>query len=145
MLPLSRLWHYYFPNIWIYSIKFYEHFKTYINTNNNYLIIIVIITIIIIKLTLGESPGDIEVNAFVRHQARIRNEWYSRSEVISKIKKRSELLEGKNDTVFGEWWQKRSDFQAHIERISDFVALGHGKWWHFEENNIVMHDAHGMV
>ena len=91
---------------------------------------------------LGGNVGDIEVNAFIRHQARIRSEWKSRSEVESKIQSVAKLLSKKQNTVFGEWWLKRSDFQAHIERIADYIDP-YGTWWHIEEGNVIMHDAEG--
>ena len=32
-------------------------------------------------------------------------------------------------------------YQAHLERISDFLYCGQGVWWHREEENIIFHDG----
>ena len=32
-------------------------------------------------------------------------------------------------------------FQAHLERIADFVLPGAGVWWHVENNTIIFHDG----
>ena len=94
-------------------------------------------------LSLGEHAGDIEPNAFIRQQAQMRCEWKSRVGIDSKIKKVSECLPAKKNTVFDISWQNRSDFQAHMEKLSDFLLPGHGVWWHFDDDSIVMHDVHG--
>lgn len=31
--------------------------------------------------------------------------------------------------------------QAHLERLSDFLACGEGAWWHYEGDFIVFHDG----
>ena len=32
-------------------------------------------------------------------------------------------------------------FQAHLERIADFVHPGAGVWWHVENNVVIFHDG----
>ena len=40
---------------------------------------------------------------------------------------------------------RRGDFQAHIERLGDFMFPGEGIWWHKEGDEIVMHDGAGYL
>ena len=32
-------------------------------------------------------------------------------------------------------------WQCHLERISDFLLVGEGRWWHREGNFVVFHDG----
>ena len=48
-----------------------------------------------------------------------------------------------SNTTFDEGILKHSDYQAHLERIADFLAPGEGIWWHYDYENevVVFHDG----
>ena len=48
-----------------------------------------------------------------------------------------------SNTTFDEGMLKHSDYQAHLERIPDFLAPGEGIWWHYDNENevVVFHDG----
>ena len=76
-------------------------------------------------------------------QAKSRLDYASRNSSDSKIRKAAEFLPRNGNTVFTKEWTQRSDFQAHLEKISDYLLMGEGIWWHDENGNIVMHDGAG--
>ena len=38
---------------------------------------------------------------------------------------------------------KYAHFQAHLERIADYLYRGEGVWWHVEGDSVIMHDGPG--
>ena len=66
--------------------------------------------------------------------------------VISKhsiIGKYAETLPPPDNTSFAHSEINSNEYQAHLERISDFLLPGEGIWWHYDDEimSIVFHDG----
>ena len=92
------------------------------------------------------KPGHIIPNSIVRIQAEQQFKQCRKESLItqqSKISKFAKLLpESRNTMIYGPLLSSES-YQAHLERIADFMVVGEGIWWHkdMESEAIVFHDS----
>lgn len=61
----------------------------------------------------------------------------------SMISHQSKLLEKRGNTIFSNEFVKKNPvlFQAHLERISDFMLAGKDVWWSWVEGGIEFYDG----
>ena len=62
----------------------------------------------------------------------------------SLIGKYASTLPPPSNTEFPETEINSYEYQAHLERISDFLLPGEGIWWHYDEDirSVIFHDGH---
>ena len=76
-------------------------------------------------------------------EANIRLSSVQRRDSYSKVKLVGSHLPPYECTKFSPEFVNRDDFQAHIERLGDYMLCGKGVWWHLDGNSIIMHDGEG--
>ena len=99
------------------------------------------------KNTSNRSLESVRDNGIIRIQCepKIRNERNPLSRWILDIYKFSSASEPIENMVIDPDFCDNRDYQAHLERISDFLLVGEGVWWHREEDtgDFVFHDGDG--
>ena len=98
----------------------------------------------ITKATSSLNPNHIGTNILirVREEAKVchLNPLASEEGVISKL---AQVLGTAPNTVISKSWLKStaSQYQSHLERISDFLLPGPGIWWRHADNGIEFLDS----
>ena len=89
-----------------------------------------IITNILVRLHSEEKAADSEKSTVKAQE--------------SEILKLAKALPPKQNTVIPLAWLQNSSvhYQAHLERISDYLLQGAGMWWRFVSNGVEFFDAH---
>ena len=100
------------------------------------------------KTTSNGHPEHIIPNCIVRAQAE-RSFKSNKSCFVdqqSKIGKFARNLPDFPDTAIPYELLDKEQYQAHLEKISDFLLCGRGVWWHVDEETkeIVFHDSKGQ-
>lgn len=98
------------------------------------------------RSTSSGKPGHIIPNSILRLQAEQQfkcereNPFETQQSKISKFAE--QLPKSKNTEIYGSLL-KSEFYQAHLERIADYLIVGEGVWWHkdLENNSIVFHDC----
>ncbi|XP_057308110.1 uncharacterized protein LOC130645997 [Hydractinia symbiolongicarpus] len=93
--------------------------------------------------TSARSLESIRDNSIIRIQAEqkfIAKECSRKSTNTSKISKFSESVLDEKRSCFNINLPLRK-YQAHLERIADFLLYGNGVWWHRENDIIIFHDG----
>ena len=103
----------------------------------------------ICSATSSRAPDHIIINSIIRMQAEMKigngereNSSYAKKE--SEISKFNKVTPRPGNSTFqAQMLSKGYYYQAHLERISDYIAVGPGIWWHKDEatGNIVFHDG----
>ncbi|KAK3715334.1 hypothetical protein QZH41_010105 [Actinostola sp. cb2023] len=104
----------------------------------------------ITNATSSNHPNHIIGNILIRLQAEEELQEINRgtrsyqAEQKSKIQKLADSLPEFLDTIFPPYILEKypREWQAHLERISDFLFLGsEGKWWSYDGRNVIFHDS----
>lgn len=97
----------------------------------------------ITKTTSSQRPDHIITNILLRLQEESKNNSRSLKVQEGEITKLANTLGSKHNTVFQKQWlhQIPHQYQAHLERISDFLVGGAGSWWREINGNIEFFDA----
>ena len=102
----------------------------------------------ITKRTSNGHANHIIPNSLLRIQAENMTSQKSKPVVIqhSLIGKYAETLPPSQNSVFSEDEINCFSYQAHLERIADFLMPGEGVWWHFDKDMrcIIFHDGAGQ-
>ncbi len=100
------------------------------------------------KATSNGHPEHIIPNCIVRAQAEqnFRSKKSCFVDQQSKIGKFATNLPDFPDTVIPQQLLTNEMYQAHLEKIGDFLLCGKGVWWHADEESkeIVFHDGKGQ-
>ncbi|XP_071138377.1 uncharacterized protein [Mytilus edulis] len=95
--------------------------------------------------TTNRQPGNIAENCIVRfnYQQKEGNKQNSFHMQDSNISKQARLLKQHPRSAFTAEFLKTKPtlIQCHLERIADFMAVGRGIWWSFDNGGIVFHDG----
>ena len=101
----------------------------------------------ITKSTSSNHPGHVIGNILIRLQAeealRNFNKGGRCCEQQSKITRLSHGLTEFPDTLIPAYILQKyaKEWQAHLEKISDFLIPGAGVWWEFDGENVIFHDS----
>ena len=99
----------------------------------------------ICRQTSSRRPDEIVENSIVRYQAEanFRNNGATLKSQQSEISKISSSLPPFQNTTFSKQFiqRHRSDYQAHLERISDFLLPGKDIWWALTEEGVQFKDG----
>ena len=100
----------------------------------------------ITRNTSNQHANDIITNILVRIQyedKRVAAETNTVKNQESEVLKLAQALRGKENTVIPmEWLQHMSvHYQAHLERISDYLLQGPGIWWQYVEDGVEFSDV----
>ena len=101
----------------------------------------------ITRTTSNQHTSNIISNILVRmHYEKQRREINTFHKQDSEIMRLSEVLQGKKNTLIPhEWMEKCSvHYQAHLERISDFLVHGPGVWWKYTQLGVEFFDVSGI-
>ena len=62
----------------------------------------------------------------------------------SEVQTLAGILHHKKNTVIPQAWlhNKSIHYQAHLERIGDYLLQGQGKWWNYVEGGVEFYDIH---
>ena len=96
--------------------------------------------------TSSGKPGHIIPNSILRLQAEQQFKSEREDSFMaqqSKISKYAKLLpESRNTEIYGSLLSSEL-YQAHLERVSDYLVVGEGVWWHrdVDSHAIVFHDS----
>ena len=98
------------------------------------------------KTTSSGHPSHIIPNSIIRLQAEKQFKHHREDTIItqqSKISKFAQHLPDMPNTTLGPDVLATEKYQAHLERIADYLVLGEGVWWHVdkETNCIEFHDS----
>ena len=101
--------------------------------------------ITITRETSSQHPSH-KIGNIIRIQAEHSfNEQFNitRENQESNVKRLAKSLPDFPDTLFQPFvLQKyKRQWQAHLERISDFLLPGHRLWWEFDGENVIFHDS----
>ena len=101
----------------------------------------------ITRNTSNQHTNDIITNILVRIPYEDKSVAAERNTVKnqeSEVLKLAQTLPGKENTVIPmEWLQHMSiHYQAHLERISDYLLQGPGIWWQYVEDGVEFFDVH---
>ena len=91
--------------------------------------------------TSNRKPDHILSNSILRIQAERKAYFRTGRYRESRISDLAKDLPKLPDTKFDLMWMKRSDYQAHVERLSPYAKCGVGVWWHTEGDTVVWHDS----
>ena len=100
----------------------------------------------ITRETSSQHPSHIIGNIIIRLQAEhaFKQQFCtSRADQDSCVKKLAKSLPDFPDTLFQPFvLQKyKKQWQAHLEKISDFLLSGEGIWWEHDGENVIFHDS----
>ena len=100
----------------------------------------------ITRETSSQHPSHIIGNIIIRLQAEhaFKEQFStSRADQDSCVKKLAKSLPDFPDTLFQPFvLQKyKKQWQAHLEKISDFLLPGEGIWWEHDGENVIFHDS----
>ena len=99
----------------------------------------------ITKRTSNGHANHVIPDSLLRIQAENMTSEKSKPVVIqhSLIGKYAETLPPSQNSVFSEDEINCFSYQAHLERIADFLMPGEGVWWHFDKDMrcIIFHDG----
>ena len=101
----------------------------------------------ITRTTSNQHTSNIISNILVHmHYEKQRREINTFHKQDSEIMRLSEVLQGKKNTLIPhEWMEKCSvHYQAHLERISDFLVHGPGVWWKYTQLGVEFFDVSGI-
>lgn len=95
--------------------------------------------------TSSRRPNDIIRNAVIRIQEQSALDTDSVTKQESEISKLATTLTPKKNTHFSwKWISKHTQhYQAHLERISDYLKCGKGVWWNETSSGVEFLDANG--
>lgn len=95
------------------------------------------------KATSSQRPDHIITNILLRLQEEMKNNQSSLKAQEGDITKFANTLGSKRNTVFPKEWlnQTSRQYQAHLERISDFLVGGPGSWWREINGDIEFFDV----
>ena len=100
----------------------------------------------ITRNTSNQHTNDIITNILVRtiYEEKRVAEISTMQKQESEVLKLAQALPVKENTVNPlEWLQHTSvHYQAHLERISDYLLQGPGVWWRYVENGVEFFDGH---
>ena len=83
----------------------------------------------ITKSTSNQKPNGVLTNILIRWQEEAKAHCVTLSAPESEISKLAQALPSKTNTVIPSSWLEHSDYQAHLERISDYLYPGPNMWW----------------
>ena len=88
-----------------------------------------IITNILVRLNAEEQAHENEINTQKKQE--------------NDIKKLAQVLPPKQNTVIPYKWLSHHSihYQAHLERISDYLVLGPGMWWQYIQDGVEFFDV----
>ena len=98
----------------------------------------------ITRSTSNQHTSNIITNLLVRmHYEQKRSETKPLQEQESEVFKLAKTLPAKINTVITFDWMENSSihYQAHLERISDYLLHGPGVWWQYVHNGVEFFDA----
>ena len=98
----------------------------------------------ITRSTSNQHTSNIITNLLVRmHYEQKRSETNPLQEQESEVFKLAKSLPAKINTVITFDWMENSSihYQAHLERISDYLLHGPGVWWQYVHNGMEFFDA----
>ena len=102
----------------------------------------------ITKSTTSKHPGHLIGNVLIRLQAeeelREVNEGYHSCQQENKLRRFSNSLPEFHDTLIPAYILEKypHEWQAHVERISDFLyPESEGAWWQYGGENVLFHDS----
>ena len=102
----------------------------------------------ITRNTSNQHTNDIITNILVRthYEEKRVAEISTMQKQESEVLKLAQTLRVKENTVIPlEWLQHTSvHYQAHLERISDYLLQGPGVWWRYVENGVEFFDRHPL-
>ena len=97
----------------------------------------------ITRTTSNQHTNNIITNILVRaHYEQKRSETNTLQEQESEVFKLAQALPAKVNTVIPLEWSEHSSvhYQAHLERISDYLLHGPGVWWQHVEKGVEFFD-----
>ena len=99
----------------------------------------------ITKTTSNRHPGHIITNCIqrIQEERRFSSGTDSMQRQESEITRLANTQPPKTNTTFSNNWitTHSSHYQAHLERISDYLIHGKGVWWDEQETEIVFYDT----
>lgn len=99
----------------------------------------------ITRTTSNKHPEHIVTNILqrVQEECNHRNISNTIEKQESEVTKLASTLAPKSNTTLSKKWteQHSSHFQAHLERISDYLILGKGVWWKENKSSITFYDV----
>ena len=100
----------------------------------------------ITKATSSQRPNHIITNILLRLQEEAKAHLSNTKSLKAQegeIKKLAKALDSKHNTIIPKQWLQQSplQYQAHLERISDFLVSGPGNWWREVDNGIEFFDV----
>ena len=100
------------------------------------------------RRTSNGKPGHIIPNSVLRLQAEKAFKQHREKPLIAQQSRISKFAckipKRPNTEIFGKILDSTL-YQAHLERIADFLLPGEGVWWHLDQDSksVVFHDAEG--
>ena len=99
----------------------------------------------ITRTTSNQHPDHIVTNIIQRlheeQESKLSPDCITREE--SEIRSLSSTLPDKQNTIFKKDWIMRhsSHYQAHLERIADYLIYGQGIWWNETDSSVTFFDV----
>ena len=97
----------------------------------------------IMKATSSQHPKHIITNILLRLQEESKSNINSLKMQEGEITRLANTLGSKSNTIIPKQWLHHipHQYQAHLERIRDFLASGPGSWWRELDGDIEFFDV----
>lgn len=97
------------------------------------------------RQTSSRRPGEIVGNSIIRYQAecKLNDKGATVRRQQSRVSEASRSLPEFPNTTFSKDFMQhhRSDYQAHLQRLGDFLLPGEGVWWTMTESGVEFRDS----